>query len=89
MFNVDFIRSIRQTQRGVKGRLATMDTSPEAEAIQVPNTPNLLRGNQDAREKLHDFNWDDLETRFHKDMDKCNEEEKKLYDELEGLMSVS
>ena len=64
-----------------------MSTSPE-NGIQVPGTPNKRVPTFDAKEKIEDFDWQDLEMNFNKDMDRCNKEEKKLYEELNSLMSV-
>jgi hypothetical protein len=43
----------------------------------------------DPRAKIEDFDWEKLENNFNKEMDKCEKEEAKLYEELSSLMSVS
>ena len=63
-----------------------MSTIPEVEHNhESPRTSPPI----DAKKKMVEFDWEDLESRFHKEMESCNKEDVKLYDELNSLISVS
>jgi hypothetical protein len=64
-----------------------MSTSPKDEAALEKSSPEQMT-TFDAKERIEDFNWQGLEETFHKEMEKCNKEEKKLYEELGSLMNV-
>jgi hypothetical protein len=64
-----------------------MSASPQAKSAterSVPDQPLAF----DARERIEDFDWKGLEDSFHKEIDKCNKDEKKLYEELGNLVNV-
>jgi len=43
----------------------------------------------DPKEQIEDFNWDDLEAKFCKDIEKCENEEQRLNEEFNVLIKVS
>jgi hypothetical protein len=62
----------------------TMDGA-QVQASQ-PDSPTPLP--YDPKEQLQDFNWDDLEGKFQKDIESCEKEEQRLYKEFHILIKV-
>lgn len=65
-----------------------MAATPEAEIVQMSGTQDDPQMNFDPHEKIEDFEWQDLEQRFHQEMEKCGKQELKLYEDLTELFNV-
>lgn len=62
---------------------------PQAETLQQSSEQNVLVEPVDPKEPIDDFDWDELEKRFHGKMTECKHVEEEIYEEFNNLLEVS
>lgn len=62
---------------------------PQAEAPQQSAQHNPPVEPSDPKEPIDDFDWDELEKRFHGKMIECRHVEEEIYEEFNNLLEVS
>jgi hypothetical protein len=74
-----------ETERPSSAQRTKDDADNEAEAATEEQSEDE---ESDPAEKIVDFDWEDLQHRYHRAMDQCHNEEAQLTQEWENLMDV-